>query len=192
MQLIGLFSDDWKIHFSPTEHASGDLQEKAGKLEGKIWEKAFPLPAHTEVAVFLESMLSGKDFFPAEFRRYSRLGTDRAESLHFAFELAFEKGYRHFVFVQTIVPNSSTEILHRALLELQAHDVVMAPDEDGSAPVFGINVRAFERWSQFELMKPEIVVEMLSDCHSLNLKSKLLPEVLARRAWDSFGEKLRS
>lgn len=190
MNLIGLFSDDWKTQFSKHEIANGDLQEKAGRLEGKIWQNGFPPVPNTEVAVFLESMLSGGEFFPAEYRRYSRLGAERPESLQFAFELAFEKGYRHFLFVETIIPNCSTELVPLALEEMQMHDVVLAPAEDGSVAVLGMNPKAFRNWNLYDLQKPEMVVELLSECHSLGLKSKLLPMVYARSAWNDFQREL--
>lgn len=192
MNLIGLFSDDWKAHFSAAEIAGSNLQERAGKLEGKIWQTAFPPLPNTEVAVFLESMLSGGEFYPAEFRRYSRLGADRAEALQFAFELAFEKGYRHFLFVEAIIPQCSTEILSLALEEMLQHDVVLAPDEDGSVPILGMNLKAFRNWDLYDLRRPEMVVELLSECLSLGLRSKLLHTVPAKSAWQTFYKSLEA
>ena len=114
----------------------------------------------------------------SEFRKFVQEGDDLGERMKRAFRLAFEVlGYSNVVIIGSDCAELTAEVVADAFLQLEQHDMVIGPSNDGGYYLLGMR-RMFEavfeekKWSTASVLK-----DTQADIHKANLTYHLLPEL---------------
>lgn len=73
---------------------------------------------------------------------------DLGQRMDHAFRYIFNQGYRHTILVGSDIPAIDTQLLQQAFVELESHDTVLGPTEDGGYYLIGIKNDVFENVAQ--------------------------------------------
>jgi rSAM/selenodomain-associated transferase 1 len=75
---------------------------------------------------------------PEIFSKHQQIGADLGERMHNAFENGFKKGYEKIIIVGSDLYDLKPEIINTAFNELNQHDNVIGPAEDGGYYLLGM------------------------------------------------------
>lgn len=110
--------------------------------------------------------------------KFVQEGKDLGARMLTAFKAGFKAGYSKIIGIGADLPDLTAELLENAFEELEKHDFVFGPAEDGGYYLVGLNgdkgLYVFENkpWSTAELLKLTIP-EIESNGHSLSLLEEL-------------------
>lgn len=107
------------------------------------------------------------------FDQYVQQGNDLGERMSGAFRAGFEMGYKQIVGVGSDLPDLTSEIIEKGLIELNSNDAVFGPAEDGGYYLIGMRSMIdciFENkpWSTESLLDVTLD-ELKSKRHSVGL-----------------------
>ena len=72
------------------------------------------------------------------FQQYVQEGADLGERMSGAFKTGFEQGYQQIVGVGSDLPDLTSNIIQKGLTELNSHEAVFGPAEDGGYYLIGM------------------------------------------------------
>ncbi|MFC3199117.1 TIGR04282 family arsenosugar biosynthesis glycosyltransferase [Parapedobacter deserti] len=132
--------------------------------------------AADKLIFYSEEAVTG-DLWDARFSREVQLGADLGERMQNAFAAVFQKGYVNTVLIGTDCPALSEHIVQRAFDELEGHDVVIGPADDGGYYLLGMNAPHPElftgiAWSTERVFETTTVI-----CDRLGLRYAILPSL---------------
>lgn len=110
--------------------------------------------------------------------KFVQEGTDLGARMSNAFEAGFKAGYTEIIGIGADLPDLTAERIENAFEELESHDFVFGPAEDGGYYLVGLNgdkgLYVFENkpWSTAELLKLT-KDEIETNRHSLSLLEEL-------------------
>ena len=125
--------------------------------------------------------IDGRDDYEAEwpgFTCQAQPAGDLGQRMSTAFATAFAEGARRVIIVGTDCPELSELHLRQAFEQLQTHDVVLGPAEDGGYYLLGMRGQlhpalfANKAWST-----STVLADTLADARRLGLRVTLLPEL---------------
>lgn len=97
------------------------------------------LEVHSKHFVFFDGSMATEDGWRSEgFVKHVQHGSDLGERMANAFEIAFDGGCQKVIIVGSDIPDLSEEILEEAFEELDDHDFVVGPANDGGYYLLGM------------------------------------------------------
>ncbi|WP_055434887.1 TIGR04282 family arsenosugar biosynthesis glycosyltransferase [Lacinutrix algicola] len=128
-------------------------------------------------AVYYSVKIRENDIWDSQvFSKHQQFGNDLGERMKNAFENGFKKGYEKIIIVGSDLYDLNTEIINQAFIQLDTHDNVIGPAEDGGYYLLGMktlnpSVFDIENWGTETVYKQTIskltsslyVLETLND-----------------------------
>jgi hypothetical protein len=188
--LIALFSNTWSQFTMNENWVATPVELKSYALEGKLWKTLLNNLEDVEVAVFQSSLLQSNDSFSESYRRFIQVGSELSDKVANVFELGFEKGYSHVLFVESILANTSTEKITEAVRELTKGKMVFVPDSRGSVLLAGMPAKTYHHWQTYSFGEQDSIVEILSECYALGIPYHLMEPYSLEEAKSSFRRQL--
>ncbi|MFK8039067.1 MAG: TIGR04282 family arsenosugar biosynthesis glycosyltransferase [Crocinitomicaceae bacterium] len=113
----------------------------------------------------------------ASSNRYVQVEGNLGVKMKHAFEKGFEKGYKNIICIGTDLADQKAEIIENAFNQLEKHDFVFGPAEDGGYYLVGSSQKQLyifdnKPWSEDTLLK-ETLTEIKSFNHSVSLLNTL-------------------
>ncbi len=102
----------------------------------KITERATQAVQDTDLLIYFSSELSN-DWWSNE-SCFVQTGNDLGERMQNAFEDAFKMGYDQVIGVGSDLPDLNEHVIHQAFDELNEHDAVFGPSDDGGYYLIGM------------------------------------------------------
>jgi uncharacterized protein len=107
---------------------------------------------------------------PNIFSKKAQSGNDLGERMHNAFQDAFSVGFKKVVIIGSDLFDLETEDLEKAFVELDEHNFVLGPAQDGGYYLFGmksLNSKVFKNkdWGTSSVLK-----DTLADLENRNVK----------------------
>jgi len=129
--------------------------------------------------LFYSSYISEDDDWDGQqFRKFVQVGVDLGERMNRAFEAAFERyGYQKVVIIGSDCADLTADIITTAFQQLEQHDTVIGPANDGGYYLLGMNrlfTAVFEEkyWST-----PSVFEDTMADIETAGLTCYMLPEL---------------
>jgi hypothetical protein len=139
---LGLFAKYWQPGHVKTRLAAGMGPERAAAIYGQfvctLLQRLAPL-AEDRLLSFAPKQRAA-DFaaiLPDHWRQEPQADGDLGQRMKDYFVRRFAEGHRRVVLLGTDSPNLPLEFISRALAELEKHEVVLGPTEDGGYYLVG-------------------------------------------------------
>ena len=101
-----------------------------------ITEQATMKVRDTDIHVYFSDTIDS-DSWP-KTQKYVQKGMDLGARMQDAFQRGFDKGYERIIGIGTDLPDLSAEVLQEGLAQLESHDTVFGPSEDGGYYLIGM------------------------------------------------------
>lgn len=118
--------------------------------------------------IYFSSAVENKEW--SAYEKYLQEGKDLGYRMQNAIRQGFKEGYESIALIGSDLPSLSSHIINEAFNQLEQHDVVIGPAEDGGYYLIGMNklqasIFKNKSWSQEQLYQ-----ETIDDFKSQNLK----------------------
>lgn len=189
--LICIFADAIQKELEKIENEANNIKKgRPAKVLEAAWMPHFQPGQKQEIALFLSGIMHDGDQYPSVFRRFVQVGPDKNDRVRNVFELAFEKGYGHCLFVEDLLGFFETKVLAQLLSGLEISDMTLLPRPDGSLLAWGMNLDAFSVVHHFDTTRPEAVVDQIGLCMETGLRYQLLDSMEPEWALTEFRHQL--
>lgn len=129
----------------------------------------------------------------SEYAKKLQKGSGLGERIQHSFRQAFNDGYAKVVIIGSDCAELTSEILELAYKELEDHDLVVGPSEDGGYYLLGMNKYYGQLFEGIQWSTPQVLPQTLEIAGKLDLSIHLLPElndVDKEEDWLAVKEKL--
>lgn len=189
--LICIYADALQKELENFENEANKIKKgRPAQVLEAAWLEHFQPNQKQEIALFLSGIVHEGDQYPPIFRRFVQVGADKDDRVRNLFELAFEKGYAHCLFVEDLVGFCETKVLDQLLSGLETSDMTLLPRPDGSILAWGMNLDAFSVVHHFDTSRPEAVVDQIGLCMETGLRYQLWDSQDPERALQQFRNKM--
>lgn len=122
-------------------------------------------------------------------------GSNLGEKMHLSFVHVFEQGYRKAIIIGSDLPTLDFAQLEEAYRQLQTHDAVLGPTEDGGYYLIALKTPHPELFRNVPWSTPAVLSQTLKNARQANLRVARLnqerdldtfPEV--RRLWERLNQ----
>lgn len=134
-------------------------------------------PLKTDTQVWYSQYIPLNDLWDtigAEKR--TQQGKNLGERMRHAFERAFDEGYERVVIIGSDCAELTTNTVRRAFEELQEHNTVIGPSEDGGYYLLGMDQLVEELFEDKTWSTETVFQETIDDIEALGLSCHQLPE----------------
>lgn len=122
-------------------------------------------------AIYYSEYVELYDFFDDEvYSKHIQEGDDLGQRMLNAFFDGIEDGYEKVVLVGSDVPGLSQKIIQDAFVQLDDHDVVIGPAEDGGYYLIGMKNAHKQLFEGMEYSNPNVFQELVSAVESSGMK----------------------
>ncbi len=98
-----------------------------------------------------------REFVPREFILIPQVGSDLGERLANVSDSLFHEGFRKIIISDSDTPNLPTDRIRNALHQLNSHDTVIGPCEDGGYYLIGLRTNIPELFAGIPWSSPDVV-----------------------------------
>lgn len=142
--LLMLFQKNPVLGKVKTRLAAGIGEEKALEIYKSLLQYTYQQISQlkdTKLWIWFDSFPTEKHLISVkfEFEKKLQVGSDLGQKMSFAFQEAFNAGYRKVVLIGSDCPELKTEIIQKAFVELENHQVVIGPAKDGGYYLIGMS-----------------------------------------------------
>ncbi len=143
-----------------------------------------------ERLLYYSSYINFDDEWPsAEFHKYLQPSGDLGERITYAFEKTF-KSFDNVIIVGSDCPTLSTKILTEAFEQLQHHNFVIGPAQDGGYYLLGMRQFSPSLFENIEWSTESVLPNTIRAIEKLDASYHLLPElsdVDYEEDWEKWG-----
>ena len=184
----------------------GKVKTRLAKTVGdeKALEVYYQLLAHTfditnkltccDKAVFYSEFINYADFWAnGKYQKYLQEGNDLGETMLNSFALAFSRGYKNVVTMESDCIELSQDIIKQAFDMLRLNQVVIGPATDGGYYLLGMNKFYKEIFKNKEWSSENVLLDTLIDLKNNYASYKLLDtlsDVEEEKDWIVFKDRI--
>ncbi len=135
------------------------------------------LPLPVDKLLYYSSFVDEADMWPAtSYQKYVQYpSADLGERMHLAFEQAFAVGYQQVAIIGSDCPGLTTDLLNRAFEQLDDHDFVIGPANDGGYYLLGMKKLQKRLFEHKEWSTSNVMDNTLWDIKALQMTYSMLP-----------------
>lgn len=157
--------------------------EDAALLQQRLTSHTLGIVRHfqKQIPLKIEVQFAGRDvsamqaMFGDDVRYTSQQGEHLGERLHNAIESAFEQGIQQVIVIGADCPSLDVQILTAASRQLESHDVVLGPAEDGGYYLIGVKSPQPSLFQDIPWGTSQVLAKTLQKIDTLQLRVKQLP-----------------
>lgn len=172
--------------------------EQALRIYKKLTDYTYSVAdaVDTDRQVWYSDFIAIDDVWDESERVYAKKlqeGSDLGERMKGSFRQAFNDGYKRVVIIGSDCAEVTPEILADAYRELEEHDLIIGPSEDGGYYLLGMNKFYKRLFDDIPWSTASVLPQTLKTAKELNLAIHFLPElndVDTEEDWLAVKEKL--
>ncbi|WP_417884993.1 TIGR04282 family arsenosugar biosynthesis glycosyltransferase [Zunongwangia sp.] len=128
-------------------------------------------PLSTDKAVYYSEEISKNDIWnTAIFQKKIQIGEDLGERMKNAFTEGFAQGYNQIIIIGTDLYDIKTSDIEKAFAELEKHEVVIGPAEDGGYYLLGLTNLRPELFENKTWGTSTVLQETINELNKSNYK----------------------
>lgn len=154
--------------------------EKAAEIYTQLMDytKSIAAPVQADVEVWYGDQINPNDLWNEEgFIKKQQSGADLGERMKNAFAQGFSSGYSRIIIIGTDCPELDTGLLEQAYTELDEHDVVYGPANDGGYYLMGMKELLLPLFILKSWSEESVLAESINDLDQMEKEYILLPEL---------------
>lgn len=128
--------------------------------------------------IWYSSFIDNRDgFSEKKFRKKLQRGNSLGRRMEYAFNSGFENRYRKIVIIGSDCPGISSSIIKEAFNQLNSHQAVIGPSEDGGYYLLGMNKFYPSLFRNIEWSTEKVFESTVSKFEQESIRYAVLPEL---------------